>query len=101
MHMRVSDKYLDFEVVDGGNGYPMVQLYSLPERGEARFSRPFSSAITTGEAGIYPNDGLYPSEAVGYYYPHELRDNNDPLADVVGNTTFETFSPLPMFRFAA
>lgn len=103
LHMRVADRYLDFEVIDGGSGYPMVQLYALPERGEQRFSRLFSMPITLGEAGIYRNGetGPYPPEADCYYYPHEYQDDSphsDPLAEISGGVVFETFCVVTIRR---
>ena len=78
MHMRVYDKYFDFEIV--GSDYPMVQLYLVPESGESadRFVQPFSMPITLGEAGIRQQEGRL------YYYPHEYRDSH-PDCDEVAN----------------
>lgn len=74
LHMRVYDKYMDFEIV--GDKYPGVQLYVTNET-TPRFTQQFSGSITLGEAGIFTDADGY------YYYPHEYRDFSptvDPVA---------------------
>lgn len=54
IHMRVTDKYMDFVVVSDR----AVQLYNDD-------GTPFSSPILTSEAGLFSE-----SEGCFYYYPH-------------------------------
>jgi hypothetical protein len=51
MHMKVTDKPMDFEVTEHGG----VQLFVTDDETPA-FSQHFSSTITIGEAGLYYND---------------------------------------------
>lgn len=51
MHMRIADKKMICEFAK--TIYPMIQLYSLD-------GKPFSSPVTTGEAGVY-------EDAKGFY----------------------------------
>ena len=83
MHMEVADQYLDFEVIRSRHTL-MVQLYLLPsENGESRFLYPFSAPITTGEAGLYDAESHgMETDKPHYYYPHELRDENDEVASL-------------------
>lgn len=75
LHMRVYDKYMDFEIV--GDKYPGVQLFVTDDK-TPRFTQPFSGSITLGEAGIFTDREGY------YYYPHEYRDLSD-TADPVAS----------------
>jgi len=72
---------MDFLVV--GDKYPMVQLFCLPETGQDRFQRLFSSPITTGEAGLFTSADHAVEPPNGerfYYYPHEYGDEADEVA---------------------
>lgn len=61
MHMQISGKVMRFEVVS----QHMVQLYRDD-------GTPFSSPITTGEAGLFSQgDGWY-------YYPDDSKNDSDP-----------------------
>lgn len=87
MHMQIADKYMDFEVINGGNGIAFVQLF-VTDPDVERYTQPFSIPITQGEAGLYPSQGVFDGKLPCYYYPHglgeqQLRDTGkyDELAD--------------------
>lgn len=68
MHMKVSGKVMDFELISERS----VQLY----REDGSY---FSFPITYGEAGVFRNeDGTY------YYYPDDSKDPASPsIAEIV------------------
>lgn len=72
MYIQVAGKYMDFELRERS-----VQLF-VTDDSTPRYSQPYSSAITMGEAGIReePLGSMYPF----YYLPHGLRLHDDPLA---------------------
>lgn len=80
MCMKIAGKYMDFEVVDGGEGRPFVQLF-VTEPGTQRYSQPFSGPITTGEAGLFNTKGMFDTSHPCYYHPHGYRHLEDDLRD--------------------
>ena len=80
MSMKIVDRYMDFAVIDGGEGRPFVQLF-VTEPGVKRYSQHFSSPITTGEAGLFDAKGQLDTPLPCYYYPHSYRHIEDELRD--------------------
>ena len=77
MHIGVAEKYMDFAVIDGGDGIPFVQLF-VTEPGTKRFSQHFSAPISAAEAGLLDTgskfDEVGPCPFPLYYHPHSLQE---------------------------
>ena len=73
-HMKIADKYMDFRVIDGGDGQPFVQLY-VTDPDVKRWSQLFSIPITNGSAGLFDTRGIFNTPNPCYYYPHGLRED--------------------------
>jgi hypothetical protein len=58
MHMRVAGTLMQVELLQSPQGYHSAQLYTMD-------GRMFSAPITTGEAGLYWEEGRY------YCYPED------------------------------
>ena len=78
--MKIAGKYMDFAVVDGGEGRPFVQLFVTEPRTQ-RYSQHFSAPITTGEAGLFDTKDTFDTPFPCYYHPHSLRHVEDDLQD--------------------